>query len=507
MELDIPQIKKHHRNDIKPSVNPPCVNLYRDTPFGQLTLEECEDLFRQRIEALSIIEKSDISENQIPVIASSLRDVKSYVYKTNCIVTNDAQHRRLDNFSHMLTRLYCVYQPMLWDWFKKNEKKLFYYRMKDHASSLSSPQLAAILKDFDFDAEMVVGIELNKLIAEQVVGWNKKGSDIQDIFKVKFMDALRFISKRSVSLKDGYAFLGRHEIINVVCDAFERYLDRELQYARQHVNVDLHQTQHLLDSLSVVFLDFKERMDEEKKLQQQKKEGESHNPYRINVSEIPMLMKEHYPPCMRYIQEVLTQDHHLKHQARLYYGAFLKAGGVDVESATELFRQEFTKKIPREKFDRDYKYNIRHLYGMEGHKKALSCFSCDKIVNDNPPGPTEKHGCPFRHFDDNNLKSMITKHGLKEVDIESIFIQRNDKEYKLACSHYFKSIKGKFPSEPIKTPIHYYYESMRHANRPHTPEGDLEASDQNMMIDDQKEESIRETKLIQSQASDENWDD
>lgn len=489
MELDIRpkvEVHKHVGSDSKSVANSHGINLYKTPPYGQLTLEECEDLFRQRLEALSIIEKSELIESELPVIANLFRDIKSFAYKTNCIVlrTTDSAQKKLDHYSHMLTRMYCVYQPTMWEWFKTSERKLFFYRLRDKGSSLSTAQLESMLESFNFDFERVMGPELVDLHRENLVGWNRWDTDreLQDIFKVKFTDALPFIAKRSVSLKDGFAFLTRHEIIRVVCGAFERHLEHELQYARQHLNVDLFQTQQLLDSLHIVYLDFKERMEEQKRLAGQARDTDSRNPYKINPEDIPQLMKTHYPPCMRYLQEVLEKDHHLKHQARLHYGAFLRSGGVDVDSALEFWRKEFTKKIPREKFDQNYKYNIRHLYGLEGHKKALSCFSCDKIINDNPPGPTEKHGCPFRHFDDAHLRNMLTNHGLKDVDIESIFKERSDKNYKVACSRYFEYTRGDQPSEIIHNPIHFYKESRRHENRP--PPIDQDGEDLEPQIED-----------------------
>lgn len=476
MEIDIkPKFVSEHLQDGKNIEGGLCINLYKNPPYGQLTLEECEDLFRQRLEAYSIIEKADTSDKNLPVLANSLREIKSYVYKTNCILlrANDKQQYRLDHFSHMLTRMYCVYQPSLWLWFKMCERKLFNYRLRDQALSLSGNQLETILKSYNFDFERVVGSEFNELFRENLIGWSKQ--ERGDIFKVKFVNALKFIARRSVSLKNGFAYLTKFEIISVVCDVFEKHLESELYFARQHLNLELLQTQQLLESLSLVYHDFQERVAEERKTMKNQ-DGENSFPYRIDIENLDELVRDHYPPCMRHIHEVLVQDHHLKHQARLHYGAFLRSGGVEMDAAIEFWRKEFTKKIPNDKFERDYKYNIRHLYGKEGHKKALSCFSCDKIINDNPPGPSEKHGCPFKHFDEAHLRTMLTKHKLKEVDIESIILHRNDGEYKLACSHYFKFLKGDFPTEPIKNPIHFYFESKRLANRPQEEQAEQEES-------------------------------
>jgi DNA primase large subunit len=470
MELDIkPRLNLSINNGINESKGIDdglSLNLYKSVPFGQLTLEECEDLFRQRLEALHIMETSKSGDKSIhPLdVTNQLRNIKSFVYKTNCLILNknDKLTQRLDQLSHMLLRLYCVYRSDLWPWFKTNEKRLFLFRLRDQATSYSGAQLEGILKSFNFRFIKVVGNELSELIQENLIIDRNKN----DVFKVRFTDALRFIANRSVSLKDGYALLSRHDIISVVGDAFERHLEGELAYARQHLKLEDLQVRQLVESMNLVHQDFSEKIEEQNRLRKRGQNDENKRPFAIEIEDLDNLVKNHYPPCMRYLHETLVTDHHLKHTGRLHYGAFLRAGQVDLDTAVEFWRKEFTKRIPNEKFERDYKYNIRHLYGKEGsNKNGLSCFSCDKIIN-SVPGTAEKHGCPFKHFDDTHLKNMLNKHGLKEVDIESIVMKRNQADPKAACTAYFEYSKGHEMTDLVRNPIQFYYESRRMANRP-----------------------------------------
>lgn len=443
------------------------INLYKYPPSLNLNLEECQDLFRQRLECLHIFEKIPdyASQNRSADIAKAIRDIKSYVYKTNCLLNSvkDDKLQQLDHCSHMLARMYCIHNSTLWNWFKIGEKRLMNHRLK-HDMSLTSDQLEAMLLSLEFDFERVAMKELLELKGENVIGWNSRDKEPEEVFKIHFTNALKFISRRSVALKNGYAFLTRSEIISVVCDVFESHLENEFKFGTQHLDLNNIHVRQLLESLEIVYLDFEDIMSEEKRKLKKDADGENQNPYRIDIDDIEDICKQHFPPCMKYLQESLIQDHHLKHSGRVIYGTFLRSGGVDMDTAIEFWRKEFTKKIPNDKFERDYKYNIRHLYGREGHKKALSCFSCDKIINDNP-GPADKHGCPFKHFDENNLKTMMSKNGLKEEEVDYIMSFRKEKEFKLGCSHYFRYLKGELPSEPIKNPIHYYYESRRIAVR------------------------------------------
>lgn len=147
-------------------------------------------------------------------------------------------------------------------------------------------------------------------------------------------------------------------------------------------------------------------------------DSESH----VTPDMIDTLAKESFPPCMRSINDILRRDHHLRHYGRLHYGLFLKRIGLSLEDALNFFRDEFTKKIAPEKFQREYAYNIRYNYGKEGKKVNLSAFSCQKIINDNPPGPTDTHGCPFKQFDRQNLYSLLKRYGLLEDQIQEVYV-------------------------------------------------------------------------------------
>lgn len=454
MELEI--TKKQNINDKNLDIDFK-LNLYNRVPFGLLTLEECEDLFRQRLEAFAILEKFGRFDKNLPELTSTLRNIRSYVYKTNCLVNRvgDTTQQKQDHFSHMLMRMFCIYQSNLWPWFKQNERSLLYYRLRDQALSLSGAKFDAILKTFKFNSERVVGSDLNELMRENILT-NKRD---QDIFKVKFTDALKFVAKRSVPLKNGYAYLSRHEIISVVCDAFEKYLESELQYARQHFDHELMQSRQLLESMSLVYQDFLDKLDDERRSARRNQADQNSSPFALNLDNLEEVAGTHYPPCMRYLHESLLQDHHLKHQGRLHYGAFLRTAGIELDDAIEFWRKEFTKKIPNDKFERDYKYNIRHLYGKEGHKKALTCFSCDKLISSDP-GPTEKHGCPFKHFSDDNLKSLLKKYDIKtDLDLEDVYALKKDKDFRGACSLFYEKIKGQPLNETISNPMQFYYGS------------------------------------------------
>ena len=103
--------------------------------------------------------------------------------------------------------------------------------------------------------------------------------------------------------------------------------------------------------------------------------------------------------------QVLKQQHHLKHYGRLQLGLFLKGIGLTMDESLRYWKQEFTKKndIDADKFEKNYAYNIRHSYGAEGKRNDYRPWNCNKTINLTAPGNGEYHGCPFKTFSEDNL--------------------------------------------------------------------------------------------------------
>lgn len=105
------------------------------------------------------------------------------------------------------------------------------------------------------------------------------------------------------------------------------------------------------------------------------------------------LAGKHFPMCMRALHENLKRDNHLKYFGRLQYGLFLKVSltnmvticwrtsacqvlGLSIEEAVVFWRKSFNR-ITDDKFNKEYKYNIRHSYGLEGRRHNYSAKRYD----------------------------------------------------------------------------------------------------------------------------------
>lgn len=135
------------------------------------------------------------------------------------------------------------------------------------------------------------------------------------------------------------------------------------------------------------------------------------NSAKVSLSSLDLYARDHFPLCMKYVYGILKSNHHLKHESRLQLGLFLKGIGLTYEDSLAFWRNEFTKKMDSEKFEKGYVYNIKHTYGLVGQRTNYSAYSCIKIISTNV-GPGEHHGCPYKHWDPIVLKGKLNELGM-----------------------------------------------------------------------------------------------
>ncbi|KAM7295540.1 putative DNA primase 58 KD subunit [Ixodes scapularis] len=160
---------------------------------------------------------------------------------------------------------------------------------------------------------------------------------------------------------------------------------------------------------------------------------------------------------MKSIHTALRSNHHLRHGARMQYGLFLKGVGLGLQDALRFWREEFSKHVGAENFDKRYSYNIRHNYGTEGKRTNYTPYSCGKIITTNPPGPGDAHGCPFRHFDHKKLEERLKEEGVRDANLREVMDYVDKGHYQLACTATFR-ITQKSPelAQVIGHPNEYY---------------------------------------------------
>lgn len=144
---------------------------------------------------------------------------------------------------------------------------------------------------------------------------------------------------------------------------------------------------------------------------------------------------------MQHLHRSLRRDSHLKHFGRLQYSLFLKGIGLSLEECLVFWRSSFNK-ITDDTFNKEYRYNVRHVYGDVGgdanrRGRGYSPFSCQKILTEHPPGPGEAHGCPYRHFNLENLTALLQQVGINDRSVlNGVREDKEKQKFHLACNRY-----------------------------------------------------------------------
>lgn len=163
---------------------------------------------------------------------------------------------------------------------------------------------------------------------------------------------------------------------------------------------------------------------------------------------------------MGHLFEKLQEDHHLKHGGRMQLGLFLKGVGLKLDDALAFWRAEFSRKVGAERFEKEYAYSIRHNYGKEGKRTDYTPYSCQKIIS-STPGVGDHHGCPYRHFSEENLRAALTRMRVGNRALEDVIDKVRNRHYQLACTLTFEAVHGSSCDAGVNHPNQYYNDSQR----------------------------------------------
>lgn len=95
-----------------------------------------------------------------------------------------------------------------------------------------------------------------------------------------------------------------------------------------------------------------------------------------------------------------------------------------------------------DEFNKGYRYNVRHVYGDVGgdsnrRSGGYSPYSCQKILTEHAPGNGEAHGCPYRHFDEQNLMTLLEGVGISDKGVlQGVREDKQKQKFHMACNRY-----------------------------------------------------------------------
>ena len=431
------------------------LSMYSTPPQGNITTTEFYTTALDRLTVLRAIYNAGIkykkgSDQYLKIVVSGMKE--HLPLRSNVLEESDKnlkskfEERRKDHISHFLLRLaYCKTEEAR-RWFCETEKELFRLRLEENTDEIETFLICNNLK-FEVVSENEVAQRDSLIRESSKILRDKKLL----VYRVPFVEALELVRGRRVYLEGGMAYVPHTELVSILTGMFRTQLSKALiKCARSLPAVsDDERIMSILQELTTGYSgdDFSNT----------KVEGQ------VTVSQLPALSKVSFPPCMRHIYESFTDNHHMKHGARLQFCLFLKGLGLSLEDVRTYFRTEFCKKMDSETYGKSgHDYMVRHLFGKEGKRSEKVPYNCLKIIMGAGPSSGDCHGCPFRHMDSNNLERRLDSWKIPKIQIREILSLVAGQHYQIACSKYFEvTHKTEEAGFGLNHPNQYFVESQK----------------------------------------------
>ncbi|CAK9302381.1 unnamed protein product [Gordionus sp. m RMFG-2023] len=447
--------------------------FYKSPPSGLVSINDFNIIAYERLQILYAIEINgfrfgkystayyDALDNEIRKIRKDLTIKYVHLQK----FSEDLR----DHLSHFILRLcFCKTEDQR-KWFISNEVEYLKYKLNFHDKISNSQYMKSIMEHENLNYIPLTLEEkeflLKNLINSTPKSLNNKLKDKDtDILKVPFIEIPELIRKRRVYINKGWAYVPKYELIHIIIRRFRIYLSYILTYTRNYIS-------KIKDKRLLSLIEGGEQMyngaADNGKYQQKTISGDN-----LTSNDIEKI-SESFPLCMLNLHKNLLKDHKLKHWGRMQYGLFLKGLGLPMSEALKFWQNEFIKVISLENFQKQYSYNVRHMYGKEGKKADYTPYNCIKVIMGATPGPQDFHGCPFKHMDVSVLRQNIKYetnpfqrskfNKISDTQIEEIVSLAQSSHFQIACSRHF-AYKHNITMEKapaINHPNQYFEESQK----------------------------------------------
>ncbi|KAI1768022.1 DNA primase, large subunit [Hypoxylon sp. FL1150] len=413
------------------------LNFYETPPTADITLEQFEQWAIDRLRVLAELEACSF-RNKSP--AETAAHMKPLLEKYLPLQSNTSSSSKLsaerqkDHYSHFILRLAFSSTEDLRRRFSRVESMLFRLRLEED----SMRERMDFIQSLSLYWEPVTEDERNKYLPELTATRGlKKGGDDETWYKVDWERVPDLVESRRVFLKAGKAFVPSKELPSMVIAEFTKRLERALELtarALPRLDEDDRLTP-ILEHLSKNFVTPDASYSS----------GTSTVPGAEITARNVDNLSTHFPLCMQHLHRSLRRDAHLKHFGRLQYTLFLKGIGLNLEECLVFWRSSFHK-ITDDTFNKEYRYNVRHAYGDVGGDSnrrggGYSPFSCQKILTEHPPGPGEAHGCPYRHFNLENLTALLQQTGVSDPSVlRGVKEDKENQKFHMACNRVFEYV-------------------------------------------------------------------
>ncbi|KAJ7273647.1 eukaryotic and archaeal DNA primase, large subunit-domain-containing protein [Mycena haematopus] len=406
------------------------LNFYDKPPLYDVSIEEFETSALSRLRILAEIESSAARNRtweETKTVTSTQCEKYLPLKSSHAVGVDKEAQRRIDHLSHFVLRLAFCRSEELRRRFIKAETTLFKIRYETDEST----ERESFLSSRDFNWIGVDKAEKDKF-RQELISYHGRAETFEadKYYKVRWTRVPDLVDRRKVFLKGGWAYVPSREQSSIVYQEFETHLERDLLATSRYMPRLDEDTRlgGILDNLSQGFL---AGVSSEWSAAPADMNGEA-----IRAEMVDDLAAKHFPMCMRNSHQRLRTDHRLNHFGRLQYGLFLKVLGLSVEEAIIFWRKSFDR-INDDTFNKMYKYNIRHSFGLEGKRANYPAKSCQQILTSGGDP-----GCPYRHFSPENLQSTLLStygpQGLTSTDLYEVMNTVKGGHFHVACTRVFE---------------------------------------------------------------------
>lgn len=436
---------------------PSTLNFYFDPPDAEFPIEVLTDLAEARQTVLCSI--SEARMRGIPQQEAD-RELDKILQRHLPLNRNHAIprigekqviiERSQDALSHFVLRVVYSESADFQAWFVNMESELLMRRMKSEDNHVRNKFFWSVFRN----VPLLSLEDKKKYIKELCMSGGMTEFEVynMDFYVVPFRNANNLVSRRKVFLNRGMAYVPSTEQCSLILEAFKSHLSRNLRLlSALNPGLVSGKMKTILDIVSSrcqrIFRTSVSFPSRSSTLASRSSEGTPGTIDPPSYSNIDQIMR-FFPPCMRNIQLILAKSGHLKYNDRLKYGLFLKWIGMSFPDSM-IFWERSMYSVPPSTFKREYSYNIRYNYGLEGKRKDFPPWSCRDILSrDYPAG---NHGCPFLELPKTDLVAFLESgYSCSSQNAEEIAGMAKHNHYQLACTSLLASVLE--PSKDLSVP-------------------------------------------------------
>lgn len=394
----------------------------------------------------------DLLKKLLPLAANSAQgDSKPQDGK----LPKNQEQRRKDHYSHYILRLAFARSEDLRKRFLAAETILFKLRY----NSDDRQERQAFIASLGFDWEFLSVEEKAAMREDLLAGAGVKSHEADAVFaagffKVDWERVCDLVDQRKVLIRGGKAYVPESQQFSLVIAEFTARLEKALEACllsccvrNRPLTISIQLTARALPRLDeddrlIPVLDHLSRGFTAPEYSTSTT-ATTLNGANLTAAVIDDLV-QYFPMCMRQLHTTLRgREKKLLHNGRLQYGLFLKGVGLSVDEALIFWRKSFSL-MDDDEFQKKYRYNVRHAYGLEGTRRNYKPMSCQQILMDRRPAAGQVHGCPYREIAIDNLVVALGTMGVSDRDvIRHIREDVEAKKFHVACTRVFEHTHAK----------------------------------------------------------------